>query len=160
MGRFKHESGERNLMFAFASITGGSQIPVRKCLERIAFILVKEGRSEMVGPALCDDNGFVYSYWKINSEFHEQLQQVKDTNPHLFDENVIITDRYNLFRSFRRGATTRAREMKVDPSIISMNNRWRKSQNQSGAVPNLPMMDLYTEIQQALLTRISFSKSL
>ncbi len=160
MGRFKHENGERNLMFAFVSVTDNSQLPVRQCLERLVFILRKEGRDNTVGPALCDANGFVYSYWKMNSEFHDQLQQVNNDSPHLFDSNVVISERYNIFRSFRRGATTRAREMKVEPSIISMNNRWRKSQNQSGSVPNLPMMDLYTEIQQALLTRLSFSKSL
>ncbi len=160
MGRFKHENGERNLLFAFASVTENSQIPVRHCLERVVFILKKERKDQIVGPAICESNGFVYPRWKINAELHEQIERVKQSNPGLLDETVSVENRYNIFRSFRRGATTRAREMKVDPSVISMNNRWRKSQSKAGGVPNLPMMDLYTEIQQALLTRLSFSKSL
>ena len=160
MGRFKHENGERNLMFALASVSRVSELPIRECLERVVFILKREGKDKVVGPAICDSSGYVYSYAKINAEFHLQLGRVRERIPELIDSNVVIEDRYNLFRSFRRGATTRAREMKVDPSIVSMNNRWRKSQSRAGSVPNLPMMDLYTEIQQALLTRIAFSQSL
>ena len=160
MGRFKHETGERNLMFAFASVTNGSRIPVRKCMERVVCILKHEGKDKEVGPAICDSNGYVYPYWKLNGEFHEQLHAVRERRPDLLGEDIDIEERFNIFRSFRRGATTRAQEMDVGDGVISLNNRWRKSQNVGGSVPKLPMVDLYTEIQQALLTRIRFSSCL
>ncbi len=160
MGRFKHENGERNLMFAFASVSSNSQIPIRKSIERLVGVLKVEGRDKSVGPALCDVNGFVLDSWVINGEFHRQLEKVRLDHWDLIDRDIDIEDRFSIFRSFRRGATTRAKEMKAGDSVISMNNRWRKSQNNSGSVPKLPMSDLYTEIQQALLTRIRFSSSL
>ena len=61
---------------------------------------------------------------------------------------------------FVGGATTRAKERKVDESVIEMNNRWRKWQNKQGSLPNLPMSQLYVEITQALSTKLRFSSSL
>ena len=160
MGRFKQEDGERNLMFAFASVSSGSRIPIRFCLERVAWILSHEGKDQVVGPALCDVDGFVYPYWKLNEEFHAQLEKIREVRPDLIEEDINIGERFNIFRSFRRGATTRAQEAKVGDGVIGMNNRWRKSQDSGGSVPKLPMLQLYTEIQQALLTRIRFSDCL
>ena len=65
-----------------------------------------------------------------------------------------------LCRLFRQGATTLANEMKIGETALDMNNRWRKVQNKSGTMPNLPMSVLYTEIQQTLLTRLRLSKIL
>ena len=160
MGRFKQEDGERNLMFAFASVSNVSRIPIRKCLERVAWILRNEGKDQVVGPALCDEEGFVYPYWRLNEEFHSQLEKVREVRPDLIEEDVNIRERFNIYRSFRRGATTRAEEMKVGEAVIGMNNRWRKSQSNAGSLPKLPMLQLYTEIQQALLTRVRFSSCL
>ncbi len=160
MGRFKHENGERNLMFAFSSVSANSQMPIRRSIERVTGVLKKEGKDLIVGPALCDINGFVLDSWKINGEFHRQLEKVRLEHGDLIDRDINVEDRFSIFRSFRRGATTRAKEMKAGDSVITMNNRWRKSQNNSGSIPKLPMSDLYTEIQQALLTRIRFSSSL
>ncbi len=160
MGRFKNETGERNLMFAFVSVTENSKIPVRRWLERIVFILKDEGKDKFVGPAICDETGYALDSWKLNQEFHSRLESVRETHGELIDRDIDIEEKFSIFRSFRRGATTRAKEMGVQDSVISMNNRWRKSQNAAGGLPRLPMGDLYTEIQQALLTRLRFSRSL
>ncbi len=160
MGRFKHETGERNLMFAFMSVTDNSKLPIRRWLERVVFILVNEGKGNAVGPAFCDPSGFSIVGWKLNQELHRQLESIREGNPDLIDRDVDIEEKFSIFRSFRRGATTRAKEMGVQDSTISMNNRWRKSQSSAGGLPRLPMSDLYTEIQQALLTRLRFSRSL
>ena len=71
-----------------------------------------------------------------------------------------VDRRFNVYRSFRRGATTRAKEQGVDEPTINMNNRWRKWQNKQGSLPNLPMSQLYVEISQALTSKLRFSKSL
>ena len=72
----------------------------------------------------------------------------------------MITEVYNVYRSFRCGATMRAREAKVPKDIIELNNWWSKVERKSGRMPKMSMVDLYTEIRQALATKLRFSKSL
>ncbi len=160
MGRFKHETGERNIMFAFASTTEGSGIPVRRWLERLAAVLKREEKHEQVGPAICDVSGYSYPRWRLNEELHSQLSELRSRRPELIDEDVDIPERFGIHRSFRRGSTTRAQQANVPHAIIEMNNRWRKSQRRAGGLPNLPMAVLYTEIQQSLDVRLKFSRAL
>ena len=72
----------------------------------------------------------------------------------------MIAEVYNVYRSFCCGATTRDREAKVPKDIIELNNRWSKVERKSGGMPKMSMADLYTEIRQALATKLRFSKSL
>ena len=160
MGRFKGENGERNVLLPFCNVTSNGNIPIRKWIERLAAVLMHEGKHREVGPALCSRDGYVYHQGDLNKELWEQLHQIQVTKPELCAQSLEVESKYKVFRSFRRGATTRAKEAKVGEDILNMNNRWRKVQNKSGTMPNLPMSDLYTEIQQALLTRLRFSKSL
>ncbi len=160
MGRFKHETGERNIIFAFASTTEGSGIPVRKWLERLAALLKREEKHDQVGPAFCDISGYSYPRWKLNEELHSQLSALRAARPDLIAEDLDIAERFGIHRSFRRGATTRAQQANVPHNIIEMNNRWRKSQRRAGGLPNLPMAVLYTEIQQSLDVRLKFSRAL
>ena len=160
MGRFKGENGERNVLLALTSETDNGKIPIRRWVERLAATLIHEGKHRSVGPALCSQTGYVIHQSELNKELWEMLQQIQVTRPDLCARDLEIENKYKVFRSFRRGATTRAKEFKVGEDILNMNNRWRKVQNKSGTMPNLPMSDLYTEIQQALLTRLRFSKCL
>lgn len=160
MGRFKHETGERNIMFALASVTEGTGIPVRRWLERLSAVLVREGKHSQMGPALCEVNGYSYPRWKLNRELHTQLENLRMTRPELIGDGVDIAERFGIHRSFRRGATTRAQQADVPHHIVVMNNRWRKSQNKAGGLPKLPMAVLYTEIQQSLDIRLKFSRAL
>ncbi len=160
MGRFKHETGERNIMFALASVTEGTGIPVRRWLERLAAVLTREGKHRQLGPALCEVNGYCYPRWKLNGELHNQLGNLRMRRPELIGDGVDVAERFGIHRSFRRGATTRAQQADVPHHIVVMNNRWRKSQNKAGGLPKLPMAVLYTEIQQSLDIRLKFSRAL
>ena len=160
MGRFKGENGERNVLLAMTSVTDNGRIPVRRWVERLAATLMHEGKHRHVGPALCNQNGYVLHQSNLNKELWDMLIRIQITRPDLCARDLEIETKYKVFRSFRRGATTRAKEFKVGEDVLNMNNRWRKVQNKSGTMPNLPMSDLYTEIQQALLTRLRFSKCL
>ena len=61
-----------------------------------------------------------------------------------------------MYRSFRRGATMQAGEAKVPRDIIEVNNRWSKVERKSGGMPRMSMAALYTEIKQALATKLVF----
>jgi len=148
------------VLLAMTSVTDNGKIPVRRWVERLAATLMHEGKHREVGPALCNQNGYVLHQSNLNKELWDMLTLIQVTRPDLCSRDLEIETKYKVFRSFRRGATTRAKEFKVGEDVLNMNNRWRKVQNKSGTMPNLPMSDLYTEIQQALLTRLRFSKCL
>ena len=142
-----------------ASLTDGG-LQIRRWVEALVKILVAEGKNKTIGPALCDEKGFVLDHWFINLTLHHYLSRIQSKQPHLIAEAIVIEEKYNIHRSFRRGATTQARERKVPEPVIDTNNRWRKVENKSGSLPNLPMAELYTQVQQALGTRLWFSKAL
>ena len=154
MGRFKNETGERNLLLTLASTTQ-SGIEIRKWIERLIILLMREGRGTWTGPAICEVDGFLMQRWKINGILHEALERVQ-TETALIPNNIDVTLKYSMHRSARRGMYTRAREAKVPDLIIESNMRWSKFQKRSGGMPNLPMTELYLEMSQALATKTAF----
>ena len=159
MGRFKQETGERNLIIVLANLTS-SGLEIRKWVELLIGLLESEGRAGEVGPALCNKDGYMIEKWRLNGELHSIMATIQENDHGIIPLGTEVDKRFNVYRSFRRGATTRAKEMEVDESIIEMNNRWRKWQNKQGSLPNLPMSQLYVEITQALSTKLRFSRSL
>ena len=159
MGWFKGDTGERNLIFCLANVSN-SGIPNRRWLERLVRLLRLEGRHREAGPVFCDSEGFVLNSSTLNKELHQMLSNLQMSRPDLIANDIMVTETYNVYRSFRRGATTRAWETKVPKDIIEGNNRWSKVERKSGGMPRMSMADLYREIKQALATKLSFSKSL
>ena len=159
MGRFKQESGERNLIIVLANVTKGG-LEVRRWVDLLTGLLHAEDKGKEVGPALCHEDGFMIQMWKVNGELHTQLKKIQDESIGLIPIDLEVDERFKVYRSFRRGATTRAKEQGVDEPTIEMNNRWRKWQNKQGSLPNLPMTQLYVEISQALVSKLRFSLSL
>ena len=159
MGRFKSETGERNTMFILASTTA-SGIRNRELLEGVADVLVEEGLDSTPGPAYCDQKGKAVSYKEMNAEFHLALRKVQKERPDLIADDVDIEDVYNIYRSLRRGATSRATELGYDGAIIDMNNRWRKVQLSKGARPAFKMRELYVELKLVLPSLLRFSLNL
>jgi hypothetical protein len=159
MGRFKGETGERNLLLPFASVTS-SGLEVRFWNERLCKLLVEEGKDKDVGPAYCREDGTVARSWEMNGELTSALNRVQVLRPDLIHKQIDVEEKFNTYRSFRRGATTRAKVLKVPEEVIELNNRWNKLQNSGGGLSKLPMSQLYTEITQALPAKLRFSKSL
>jgi hypothetical protein len=158
MGRFKNKTGERNLVLVLANETNGG-LKVRKWIDRFTALLKLEDRGSSTGPAICDEAGMVIERSVINDELHSALS-ILQTTTQVIPADIIVSEKFNIHRSFRRGATTRAKEQGVDEPTIELNNRWRKVQNCQGGLPNLPMSQLYVEITQALTSKLRFSKSL
>ena len=86
---------------------------------------------------ICDKKGMVLERNLINDELHAALSIVQTTTQAI-PADIIVSEKFNIHRSFRRGATTRAKEQGVGEATIEMNNRWRKVQNCQGGLPNLP----------------------
>ena len=78
MGRFKQETGERNLIIVLANVTKGG-LHIRKWVDLLSGLLEAEGRIEEVGPALCSDNGYMIERWRLNGELHSIMLKVKES---------------------------------------------------------------------------------
>ena len=159
MGRFKGETGERNMIIVLANKSQNG-LEIRKWIDYLSALLMAENRQSKVGPAICDAKGVVCSMYALNNLFHEVLASIQDESPNIIPSDINVVERYSIYRSFRRGATTRAKEMKVPTDIIEMNNRWRKVERQQGSLPRLPMTQLYMEITQVIDTKLRFSRAL
>ncbi len=159
MGRFKNETGERNVLLPLIGTTT-SGLPVRKWTDRLANVLKAEGRHiGSPGPAICRDNGFVISYSEMNYLFHKELEGVQQRRRDLIPSDVDVAEHWNIYRSIRRGATVRATELKFGETCIDMNNRWRKSQTVRRR-PNLKMREIYLDIKCTINTHLGFSEKL
>jgi hypothetical protein len=161
MGRFKGETGERNVLRVLARTTQ-SGIQVGKWVERLSRVLIAEGRDKLdqPGPAFCDSEGQVLSYGYVNDLFHEEVMKVQDTHSELIPTNVIVGEVYNIYRSLRRGATSRATELNYSETLINLNNRWRLTQNNKGTGGIKKMSQLYVEMSLVVESLVQFSLSL
>jgi len=58
----------------------------------------------------------------VNAEVHVAINKLHERLPKLIPKEIVEAGRVNLYRSFRRGVTTRAKEQGVDEPTIEMNN--------------------------------------
>jgi hypothetical protein len=69
------------------------------------------------GPAFSDQKGRVLSSTFIDESMHTILEEILESDPHLFpntiNTNDDIQDNYQAFRTFRHSSDTRAIEEKV-----------------------------------------------
>ncbi len=159
LGKFKNETGECKMLFALASVTA-SGIPNRTSLERLCRVLRAEGRHLALGPAICDADGKCITRKTMNTEFHRALERIQARDPELIGHDIQVREIYNIHRSFRRGATSRATSKGVSEADINFNNRWGNAQRIRGRHLKFKMSELYVDIKLAVQTYLRFSSSL
>ena len=94
MGRFKGETGERNLLLPFASVKS-SGIEVKLWNERLSKLLVKEGKDKEVGPAFYQEDGTILRSWDINGELTSALNRVQVLRPDLISRQIDVEEKFN-----------------------------------------------------------------
>ena len=157
LGRFKNEIGERLHLMLSVNVTK-SGFKVRKWVERLVRMLVKEGKTD--GPAICDKEGFLMESMTINKEFREQLAIVQSSRPDLIKPSIDVFTLYNIRRSLRRGSSSIARRERVDQTIIDLVNRWSVRENSRGRSRGYSMRDYYTELRLVMHTILPYSAAL
>ena len=160
LGRFKGETGERNVLLPLAAKTK-SGIKTRMVIDRLVEVLKSEGKTTgALAPAICHSTGLSISRTELNNEFISALEKIQDSHPQLIAKVVDVAGTYNIYRSLRRGATSRATAVGLGQPEIERNNRWRKFQTRSGSMPRMKMHDVYIDIKLALNSYLLFSSSL
>jgi hypothetical protein len=85
---------------------------------------------------------------------------VQNKHPEIIDPAVDVLEEMGISRSFRRGATTHARNMGVSEADIDSMNRWRKFEAAQGRQPSMPMRDHYSQKVQMIGTFLRFPQAL
>lgn len=160
LGRFKGEEGERyHLLFSVSST--GSGFKVRTWMERLVGVLRLENSPDSPpGPAFTNDRGVSLSLYEVDDEFHKQLSFVQSSRPDLIEPSLKVSDHYSIYRSLRRGSTSRAIELKLSDSTINLHNRWRSRERSGGQVVRGQMKDLYTEMRLTGRAKLEYTKQL
>ena len=157
LGRFKNEVGERwHLMLAAERTNSGFEIG--KWTRRVAKMLKLEGKTS--GPVLCNEDGSLINAYEIDAEFHRQLVKIQEGRPDLLHNRVNVETEFSIFRSLRRGSTSRATEVGVSQTAIDLQNRWRTVEYNKGGGPRGRMRDHYTEIRLARKRLITYSSAM
>jgi hypothetical protein len=106
------------------------------------------------GPAISGTDGKVMDSRAIDDMLHECLEDVFDTHQDLFPAGIPtkddIREKYQAFRSYRRGSVTRATNKHVKSTDIETVNRWHVWNQASGSRPSLPMRQHYIQYDELL----------
>ena len=131
---------------------------VRKWVERVAVILVDECHTS--GPAFCHPNGNCLKMKELDEELHYQLEKVQITHPNLIETKLDVTEWFSVFRSLRRGSTSRAAELDTSDSVVNLHNRWRSTEYLKGTRSNSSMRQYYTSLRLTRKVRLRYTQNL
>jgi hypothetical protein len=106
------------------------------------------GRSK--GPVFITEEGNQSSTAEMNDLFVELMTEIFDENRDLFEVDIRtthdISEKYNVFRSFRRGSESRAVAQKVSEADRYIVHRWRKKESAGQNKTSHPIDQMYVDI--------------
>ena len=154
LGRFKNEDGERYHLILLAYETA-SGLKIGVWVEGL--IKTKRAHFQLRGPAFSDRASWHLSPLWVEMEISDRLHWIQSKNPELIPKELNVYEEYRISQSFRRGATTHARNQKVGESDIDIINWWCKVEGAQGHRPKLRMQDHYSKIRQLVPSLLRFS---
>ena len=129
LGRFKGEHHAKQHLLTSKGTTG-SGIRVKIWLRRILAVHRNCGRTS--GPAFVNEDGYQTSTSEMNDSFLKLLGEIYEETPRLFGLDIKeagdLPEKFNVFRSFRRGSESRAVAMKVSEADRYVVNRWKRKE--------------------------------
>jgi hypothetical protein len=130
LGRFKGEHHAKQHLLLSKGVTG-SGIQVRLWMKRVVAVHREMNRGS--GPAFVNQAGQQSTTSEMNEMFLEVLMEILDCRPELFGYDVEspadLQEKFNVFRSFRRGSESRAVAMKVSEADRYIVNRWKRKES-------------------------------
>jgi hypothetical protein len=147
-GQVKGESHTRHHLLHCVNVTD-SGIDVRSWVRRLVAVHLLRGRTE--GPAFVDaTSGNQSTSMDMNDLFLEVLVDLHDSHRPLFGVDVYtaadVTDKYHVFRSFRRGSESQAVAKRVDEADRYVVNRWKRKEAAGTKKANLPIDQHYVDV--------------
>ena len=147
LGRVKGEHHTRQHLLMSVNITE-SGFYVNQWVHRILTVHRYQFRSK--GPAFINSEENQSTTSEMNELFLEVLSDIFETQPDLFAPDIKNTadlgDKYNVFRSFRRGSESRAVAQKVSEADRYIVHRWKRKENAGANRVNHPLDQHYVDI--------------
>jgi len=157
LGRYKTEAHESYHLTPLAAETD-SGLQIETWVQRLVW--AKQTQSISHGPAFSKVAGRVLDSRWVEMELLDRFARIQQENPEIISPDVQVYEEYGISRSFRRGATTEARNQKVSDADIDLMNRWRNFEAARGKRPRMRMQDHYSDIKQLVPSLLRFSKAL
>jgi hypothetical protein len=159
MDMVKGKHNERQHLLPSVNMTK-SGIQVRRWLCQT--LAANYAKLRVSGPGFCDEKGIVLTTRIMNEMLHEVLKEERVEHPTLFLADIMtpadIEEKYNMFRSFRRGSDYRAIAMNVGPIDIDVVNRWTKKEAAGTSRPAHKMKHHYADINIVLPNFVRYTK--
>ena len=92
--------------------------------------------------------------------FHGVLQRVQERWPRVLPLSVRVQDETSVRRSLRRGSTTEASNRGIPKEVVEANQRWGKHQRARGVLPQMAMMERYSDARANVGYLIRYSLGL
>ena len=93
---------------------------------------------------------------RYDAMFWTLVTLARGTNSRLVPD-AIEPDDISLWHSPRRGAVLETTQRGVDSKVMELVNRWRSKEGVKGSVPNLLMLQVYTQVRSTLPTMLKYS---
>jgi len=157
LGKYKTENAERYHLTPLA-VRSASGLEFGRWVTRLAD--AKRMQDLTHGPAFSDAKGNPIDPRWIEMEILDRFRSIQEKDPSIIKPDVAVYEEYGISRSFRRGATTEARNQKVLEADINLINRWRNFEKSGGKRPRMRMQDHYSDIALMITSLLRFSQAL
>jgi hypothetical protein len=88
------------------------------------------------------------------------LNRIQSKHPETIGADVNVDEEYSSWRSFKRGATSQARNKQIPPDVIEANNCWRQKERARGSTPYMALLERYADARAVVPLLTRFSKML
>jgi hypothetical protein len=148
LGQVKGEDHTRQHLIHCVNETS-SGIQVRRWMTRLKWAHSALGREK--GPAFLNPTSGIQSNTsEMNDLFVELLMEIFEDHRDLFAIDIRsagdLSDKYHVYRSFRRGSESRAVSKEVSAGDRYQVNRWRKKENATSSKMSQPIDQLYIDV--------------
>jgi hypothetical protein len=96
----------------------------------------------------------------LDNVFCPLLARVQEQYPDTIGADVNVEEEYSASRSFKRGATSQARNKQILADVIEANSRWRKEERARGSTPHMALLERYADGKAVVPLLVRFSKEL
>jgi hypothetical protein len=88
------------------------------------------------------------------------LLQVQEKHPETIGADVNVEEGHSSRRSFKRGATSQARNKEITPDVIEASNRSREEERARGSTPHMALLERYADARAVVPLLVRFSREL
>ncbi len=143
-GKFKSSTGfTKYLLYLSSQNKSAFQTPFRGWLKRLIEVRRRQGKTK--GWLFCREDGSQLEMTHYEVDLLRIIADIQDRTEGIIPKEMDVFDRYGVFRSWRRGATSVARNEGLNESDIDLNNWWRKMEKSRGKHVASNMLAYYTE---------------